>query len=171
MPLVYSAMTNEQVAVQENALQKVPRLCNLLEFTHVKEVLLPKLIHLFTNTKTLSVKVSCLVRRYANQICFHTLTSMLDAQSLAEVLLPVLNRVKTPEPAVMVASLAVYEVLAQKVDRKVKATTILPRLWVISMVGPVAHQCPTLSEAQFARFMRVTRDMGEQVERERRSCD
>ena len=62
MPLIYSSLAIEHIAVQENALQKVPRLCELLEFSHVKDILLPKLTALFSKTKTLSVKVSCLVR-------------------------------------------------------------------------------------------------------------
>ncbi|KAI3624533.1 ppk32 [Malassezia furfur] len=110
MPLFYASFENEHIAVQENALQKVPQLCELLEFSHVKDTLLPKLMALFSKTKTLSVKVSALV-----------------------------------------ASLAVYEAIAAKVDRDVQATAVLPRLWVMSM---------------FARFMRVIRQLGEKIERE-----
>lgn len=62
MPLFYASFENEHIAVQENALQKVPQLCELLEFSHVKDTLLPKLMALFSKTKTLSVKVSALVR-------------------------------------------------------------------------------------------------------------
>lgn len=42
-PLLYSALEAEQVLVQEKALQTVPRLCELLEYSHVKEVLFPKI--------------------------------------------------------------------------------------------------------------------------------
>ena len=61
MPLFYSAFENENIAVQENALQKIPKLGDVLEFSHVKDVLLPKLAALFAKTKILSVKVSSLV--------------------------------------------------------------------------------------------------------------
>lgn len=61
MPLYYSSFENQHVAVQENALRKVPQVCELVEFTHAKEVLLPKLSALFSKTKTLSVKTCCLV--------------------------------------------------------------------------------------------------------------
>ena len=61
MPLLYSAFQNEHVAVQENALQRIPRVVPLLEFTHVSEQLFPRLLALFGKTKILSVKVSCLV--------------------------------------------------------------------------------------------------------------
>ena len=62
MPLFYASFENEHIAVQENARQKVSQLCELLEFSHVKDTLLPKLMALFSKTKTLSVKVSALVR-------------------------------------------------------------------------------------------------------------
>ena len=61
MPLFYSAFDHENVAVQENALQHIPKLCGILDFSHVKDKLLPKLTTLFSKTKTLSVKVSSLV--------------------------------------------------------------------------------------------------------------
>lgn len=42
-PLLYSALEAENIAVQERALQTVPRLCEVLEYSHVKEVLFPKI--------------------------------------------------------------------------------------------------------------------------------
>lgn len=59
---------------------------------------------------------------------------MLDKVTLSESLVPTLARIKTREPSVMVASLAVYEAISVKVDRDVQATSILPRLWVMCMV-------------------------------------
>ncbi|WFD44032.1 Protein kinase domain-containing protein ppk32 [Malassezia psittaci] len=152
MPLFYSAFENENIAVQENALQKIPKLSDVLEFSHVKDVLLPKLAALFAKTKILSVKVSSL-------ICFYSLTPMLDKATLVEAILPTLARIKTKEPAVMVAALAVYEAVAAKVDRETKATAILPRLWIMSM-------CPALTAKQFSRFMQVIRQLTDAIENE-----
>ena len=152
MPLFYSAFENEHIAVQENALQKVPRLCGLLDYSHVKDVLLPKLVSLFSKTTTLSVKVGSL-------IAFHALVPVLESHAVAETLVPTLARIKTREPSVMIASLAVYEAASPKVSREIRATQILPRLWVMSM-------CPELNETQFARFMCVIREVGDAVERE-----
>lgn len=42
-PLLYSSLESEQAMVQERALQTVPRLCEVLEYSHVKEVLFPKI--------------------------------------------------------------------------------------------------------------------------------
>lgn len=150
MPLFYSAFDNEHVAVQENALQRIPKLCETLDYAHVKDALLPKLTSLFSKTKTLSVKVTSL-------ICFHAMIPMLDKTSITDVLLPTLNRIKTREPSVMVASLAVFEALCDKVDLETKAMVFLPRLWVMAM-------CPLLNETQFGRFMRAIKDIGHDVE-------
>lgn len=151
-PLLYSALEAEQIQVQERALQQVPRLCEVLEFSHVKEVLFPRIAVLFSKTKILSVKVNTL-------IAFHQMVSLLDKHTLSTKLVPLLARIKTREPSVMVATLAVHEALASKVDREVLATEIIPQLWVMSM-GPL------LGAEQFERFMGVAREMGEKVAKE-----
>ena len=84
---------------------------------------------------------------------------LLDKVSIMDTLLPTMGRIKTREPSVMVASLAVYEALCEKVDLETKATVILPRLWVMAM-------CPLLNETQFHRFIRTIKSLGETVEQE-----
>lgn len=152
MPLFYSAIEQDEIAVQENLLQRIPRITEYLNYSDVKK-LMPKLIALFTKTKTLSVKVSAL-------ICFHAIIPILDTNTLTETLLPTLARIKTREASVLVASLAVYEALATKLDHNMNATAVLPRLWIMCM-------SPTLNETQFSRFMQVIKMIGESVEQTR----
>lgn len=95
-PLLYSALEAEQVIVQERALQTVPRLCQVLEYAHVKEVTYPALVKLFVSTRTLSCKIQTLM-------CFHSMIEILDKHTITEKLVPVLARVKTREPSVMVS--------------------------------------------------------------------
>lgn len=114
--------------VQERALQTVPRLCEVLEYSHIKEITFPAMAKLFVKTKVLSVKCRCL-------IAFHSLIDTLDKITLTEKLVPILARIKTREPSVCVATLAVYEALSKKVDREVLATSIIPQLWNMSMVS------------------------------------
>lgn len=151
-PLLYAALEADSVLVQEKALRTVPRLAEILEYAHVKEVLFPKLASLFAKTKVLSVKVSCL-------ICFHAMVAILDKYTLTDKLVPILARIKTKEPSVMVATLAVHEAMAGKVGRETLATAIIPQLWVMSM-GPM------LNADQFGRFMKAVKEMGERVEKE-----
>ena len=49
---------------------------------------------------------------------------LLDKVSIMDTLLPTMGRIKTREPSVMVASLAVYEALCEKVDLETKATAV-----------------------------------------------
>ncbi|PWO01388.1 hypothetical protein FA09DRAFT_327316 [Tilletiopsis washingtonensis] len=151
-PLLYSALEAEQVMVQERALQTVPRLCEILEFSHVKEVLFPNIAKLFSKTKVLSCKISTLM-------CFHSMIGVLDKFTLTEKLVPILARVKTREPSVMIAILAVHEAMAKKVDRETLAVAIIPQLWAMSMGAQ-------LTADQFQRFMKTVREMGERVEKE-----
>lgn len=51
MPLLYNALEAEQPVVQERALKTVPRLCEVLEYSHVKERLFPAVSTLFSKTK------------------------------------------------------------------------------------------------------------------------
>jgi len=153
MPLIYSAFDHDEIAVQENVLKRVPRIIGCLDYSDVKEKLMPKLMVLFTKTKTLSVKVSAL-------ICFHAIIPVLDKYTLTETLLPTLARIKTREASVLVASLVVYEALVQKLDHEVKATAVLPRLWTMCV-------SPTLNEAQFGRFMHVIKTISGSVEQAR----
>lgn len=152
-PLLYPALESEQSYVQEKALQIVPRLCEVLEYSHVKEVLFPKIAALFTKTKVLSVKCNTL-------ICFHSMISVLDKHTLTEKLVPILARIKTREPSVMIATLAVHEAMSKKVDRETLATSIIPQLWTMSMGAQ-------LSADQFQRFMKAVDEMGQRVRTER----
>ncbi|EPQ26585.1 uncharacterized protein PFL1_05906 [Pseudozyma flocculosa PF-1] len=148
-PLLYASLEAENVMVQEKALNTVPRLAEILEYAHVKEVLFPKLAVLFAKTKVLSVKVNTL-------ICFHSMVAILDKYTLTEKLVPILARIKTKEPSVMIATLAVHEAMSKKVDRETLATAIIPQLWIMSM-GPL------LNAEQFARFMKAVQEMGARV--------
>ncbi|CAH7670615.1 SCY1 protein kinase [Phakopsora pachyrhizi] len=139
MPLVYFALESDVPALQEKSLKVIPSLCETLEYTHVKQVLFPKVTMVFSKTTLLSIKVNTL-------ICFHSMVKILDKYTLTEKLVPLLARIKTKEPAVMIATLAVHEEMGKKVEINAIATLILPQLWSMS-IGPL------LNLDQFKRFM------------------
>jgi SCY1-like protein 2 len=87
------------------------------------------------------------------------MVSTLDKATLTTKLVPLLAKIKTREPAVMMATLGVHEAMGQKVDREAIATLVLPQLWAMSM-GPL------LNQQQFGHFMKVIKDLGGRVERE-----
>ena len=107
---------------------------------------------LFTKTRILSVKVLTLET-------FRDMVTTLDKTTLTTKLVPLLAKIKTKEPAVMMATLGVHEAMGAKVDREAIATLVLPQLWAMSM-GPL------LNAQQFVRFMAVIRALGDRVAKE-----
>ncbi|KAL7423640.1 Protein kinase domain-containing protein ppk32 [Cryptotrichosporon argae] len=152
MPLIYNSLESEHLPVQEKVLKAVPHLCEILDYGTVQNVLLVKVAILFTRTRILSVKVQTLE-------CFKAMVATLDTVTLTTKLVPLLAKIKTKEPAVMMATLAVQEAMGLKVGREAIATLVLPQLWAMSM-GPL------LNTDQFSRFMAVIKALGARVERE-----
>ncbi|KZV84068.1 kinase-like protein [Exidia glandulosa HHB12029] len=152
LPLVYHALESEHGVVQEKALGCVPALCDTIDYAEVQGVIFPRVALVFTKTRILTVKVATLV-------CFKSMVKTLDQMSLTKNLVPLLYKIKTKEPAVMLATLDLQEAMGLKVDREAVATLVLPQLWAMS-IGPL------LNLDQFSRFMRVIRTLGERVEKE-----
>ncbi|PSR71142.1 hypothetical protein PHLCEN_2v12988 [Hermanssonia centrifuga] len=152
LPLVYNAMESDHAIVQERALKAVPNLCETIDYAEVQGVLFPRVALVFTKTRILSVKVATL-------ITFLSMVKTLDQSSLTQKLVPLLSKIRTKEPAVMMATLGVHEAMGLKVDREAVATLVLPQLWAMSM-GPL------LSVSQFKRFMEVIKKLGDRVEKE-----
>ncbi|KAF8350876.1 other/SCY1 protein kinase [Amanita rubescens] len=153
LPLVYNALESEEHAVvQERALKVVPDLCETIDYAEVQGVLFPHVAFVFSKTRVLSVKVATLG-------AFLTMVKTLDQASLTQKLVPLLSKIRTKEPAVMMATLSVQEAMGFKVDREAVANLVLPQLWSMS-IGPL------LNVEQFHRFMTVIRRLGERVEKE-----
>ncbi|KAG8917588.1 hypothetical protein FRC00_013429 [Tulasnella sp. 408] len=139
LPLVYNALESEHAAVQERALATVPAMCETIDYAEVQSVLFPRVALVFTKTRILSVKVSTLN-------CFVSMVKTLDQTSLTQKLVPLLSKIRTKEPAVMMATLQVHEAMGLKVEREAVATLVLPQLWAMC-VGPL------LNVDQFGKFM------------------
>ncbi|KAG8968943.1 hypothetical protein FRC03_005488 [Tulasnella sp. 419] len=152
LPLVYHALESDHATVQEKALSTIPGLCDTIDYAEVQGIMFPRVALVFTKTRILSVKVATLE-------CFISMVKTLDQTSLTQKLVPLLSKIRTKEPAVMMACLSVQEAMGLKVDREAVATLVLPQLWTMS-VGPL------LNIEQFTRFMNVIKILGERIERE-----
>ncbi|KAI8644817.1 kinase-like domain-containing protein [Parasitella parasitica] len=150
MPLVYAALETPTTAVQEKALRIVPSLAESLDYAAVKSSLFPRVQTVFVQTTILSVKVSTL-------ICFYSMIKVLDKFTVQEKLVPLLKNIKTKEPAVMLATLAVYDEVGKLADKEIIATEILPQLWRMSFGS-------LLNLEQFQKFMKTIRDLTNRVE-------
>ncbi|KIL69577.1 hypothetical protein M378DRAFT_683459 [Amanita muscaria Koide BX008] len=152
LPLVYNALESEHAVVQERALKAVPDLCETIDYAEVQGVLFPHVALVFTKTRILSVKVATLT-------AFLAMVKTLDQICLTQKLVPLLSKIRTKEPAVIMATLYVQEAMGFKVDREAVANHVLPQLWSMSM-GPL------LNVEQFHRFMSIIRKLSERVEKE-----
>lgn len=152
LPLVYNALESEHAIVQERALGVVPNLCETIDYAEVSGVLFPRVALVFTKTRLLSVKVATLAT-------FLSMVKVLDQINLTQKLCPLLSKIRTKEPAVIMATLSVQEAMGFKIEREAVATLVLPQLWAMSM-GPL------LNIGQFQRFMSVIRKLGDRVEKE-----
>ncbi|KAF8228958.1 kinase-like protein [Tricholoma matsutake] len=152
LPLVYNALESDHAVVQERALKVVPDLCETIDYAEVQGVLFPRVALVFTRTRILTVKVATLVT-------FLAMVKTLDQSSLTQKLVPLLSKIRTKEPSVMVTTLSVQEAMGFKVDREAVATLVLPQLWAMSM-GPL------LNLEQFNRFMTVIQKLSQRVEKE-----
>ncbi|KAI8988968.1 hypothetical protein BDB01DRAFT_577366 [Pilobolus umbonatus] len=150
MPLVYAALESPTALVQEKALRIIPSLSELLDYTAIKSSLFPRVQAVFVQTTILSVKVSTL-------ICFHSIIKVLDKFTVQEKLVPLLKNIKTKEPAVMLATLAVYDEIGKIADKEIIATELLPQLWRMSF-GPL------LNLDQFQKFMKTIHSLTKKVE-------
>ncbi|KAG0174626.1 hypothetical protein DFQ28_004276 [Apophysomyces sp. BC1034] len=77
--------------------------------------------------------------------------------TMQEKMVPLLKNIKTKEPAVMLATLAVYDEMGKHLDKEIIATEILPQLWRMSF-GPL------LNLDQFKKFMKTIRELTTRVE-------
>lgn len=161
------------------ALQRLPALCDLLGPAHIKSKLLPVLVALFSKTKILSIKVSCLVGApVLTQICFHATIPLLEAPTLVDVILPALARTKTREPSVMVRPGADrrwrHSLCTKQWPPKWNTWCKPPKCSLVCGCWPwyvaALTQCPALNETQFSRFMKVIQAIGHKVEQAQRGA-
>jgi SCY1-like protein 2 len=95
LPLVYNALASEHAAVQERGLRTIPSLCETVDYAEVQGPMFYNVACVFQQTKLLSVKVATLTT-------FLALVQTLDQGTLTQKMVPLLSKIRTKEPAVMV---------------------------------------------------------------------
>lgn len=85
--------------------------------------------------------------------------AVLDKYTVQEKIVPLLKAMKTKEPAVMMAALAVFNQVGRIADTEFLATECLPVLWAFSL-GPL------LNLQQFQEYMALIKSLSTRVENE-----
>lgn len=153
MVVVYTALTSDVQYLQEKALKVSADLVKDLDLITVKTALFPKIAEVFTHTTMLGTKVTAL--ETFDSLVIHN----LDKYTITEKLIPLMKGIKTKEPAVGMAALALSKSCGTKIDHENIAIDILPQLWSMAL-GPL------LSQSQFKSFMATIKELSAKVEAE-----
>ena len=151
-----------------------------MDFPTIKNELFPVVAAVFSKTSSLAIKVRGL--EAFNVLCGGSNSSnadssdgmdrashlqkspkasstILDKYTVQEKVVPLLKAIKTKEPAVMMAAMAVFSQIGNIVDKDFFAMECLPILWAFSL-GPL------LNLQQFSEFMILIKKMSSKIEQE-----
>ena len=181
LPIVYQAMESPVHSLVDTALQSIPSILPLLDFSTVKHDLFPVVAGVFSKTSSLGIKVQglealgtlCGASKNATKGVVDDddftgfvekekpskTVSSLDKFTMQEKVMPLLKGIKTKEPAVMMAALNVFQIIGKEADTEFVATEIMPILWSFSL-GPL------LNLPQFKQFMDLIKSLSSRIERE-----
>ncbi|KAL4801309.1 hypothetical protein BDV18DRAFT_86694 [Aspergillus unguis] len=180
LPLIRLGLDSPTHSLVDAAIKCLPIILPVLDFSTVKNEVFPPIASTFSRTNSLHIKVRCLeafavlcggsvekeeeagdgltgiVEKTKPQ---PTKSSILDKYTMQEKLVPSLKAIKTKEPAVMMAALAVFKQVQKVADSDFLALEVLPVLWSFSL-GPL------LDLNQFGEFMALIKSISSKVERE-----
>ncbi|EXJ86075.1 SCY1 protein kinase [Capronia coronata CBS 617.96] len=179
LPIIHVAMESSTHSLTDAALQSLPVVMPLIDFSTVKHDLFPVVSSVFSKTNSLSIKVrglealgvlcgvpgSRMTSRAddfsgaAEAETKDKSVSSLDKFTMQEKVVPLLKAIKTKEPAVMMAALKVFRQIGTVADSEFLALEVMPILWTFSL-GPL------LDLPQFKAFMDVIRSISAKIERE-----
>ncbi|KAK8130959.1 kinase-like domain-containing protein [Apiospora sp. TS-2023a] len=177
LPIIMTAIECPTPAIVDVAMRGLPTVLPILDFSTIKNELFPVIATVFSKTNSLAIKVRGLQAFVI--LCGGSndstggddgldglapkkktsSSSALDKYTMQEKIVPLVKVIKTKEPAVMMAALAVLRVVGDVADADFVAMDILPILWSMSL-GPL------LDLKQFQSFMELIRTLSKRVEDE-----
>lgn len=159
LPMIYKALESDAQQIQELCLSIIPKFASLIEYSAMKNALLPRIKKLCITTSYLSVRVNCLV-------CVGKLLEHLDKWLVLDEILPFLPQIPSKEPAVLMGVLGILKLtMSHKklgITKEIMATKIIPFLMPLSIENGL-----TLN--QFNAIMTVVKEMVSFVEAEHKT--
>ncbi|KAK1776763.1 kinase-like domain-containing protein [Copromyces sp. CBS 386.78] len=179
LPIIFAALESPTPVLVGAALQCLPSVLPVLDFSTIKNELFPVVAMIFSKTSSLAIKVRGLqafvvlcggsTDPLANNDGLDGLgpserkpsssSSALDKFTMQEKIVPLVKAIKTKEPAVMIAALNVLRIVGKVADAEFVAMDILPILWAMSLT-------PLLDLKQFQSFMDLIKSLSKRVEDE-----
>ncbi|KAL2057436.1 hypothetical protein ABVK25_002489 [Lepraria finkii] len=181
MPILQLGLESPTHTIVDKSLGCLPTVMKILDFTTIKNEVFPVVATVFSKTSSLGIKVRGLEALVV--LCGGTPTddsdagdgldgamigskipklssnAVLDKYTVQEKVVPLLKAMKTKEPAVMMAALAVFQQVGKIADTDFLAMEALPILWSFSL-GPL------LNLQQFQEFMDLIKKISSKIENE-----
>ncbi|KAL8947625.1 MAG: hypothetical protein Q9222_006112 [Ikaeria aurantiellina] len=175
LPILQIGLESHTHSIVDKALSCLPTILAVLDFSTVKNEVFPIVAAVFSKTSSLGIKIRGLqafvvlcggrsndgstMTFDASTNTSSSSTAVLDKYTVQEKIIPLLKAMKTKEPAVMMAALAVFRQIGKMVDTDFLATECLPILWSFSL-------SPLLDVQQFKEYMTLIKTLSETIETE-----
>lgn len=181
LPIIHLGLESHTHSVVDKSLGCLPTIMATLDFSTIKNEVFPIVSAVFSKTSSLGIKIRglqafvvlCGGSSNAGEELSDGLdgavqptksaqasnNAVLDKYTVQEKIVPLLKAMKTKEPAVMMAALAVFKQIGRIADTDFLATECLPILWGFSL-GPL------LNLHQFQEYMRLIKSLSTKIENE-----
>lgn len=181
LPILQLGLESSTHAIVDKALGCLPIVLAILDFSTIKNEVFPVVAAVFSKTSSLGIKVRGLeafVTLCGGSPTEDTNTSdgldgavigskktkqssnaVLDKYTIQEKVVPLIKVMKTKEPAVMAAALAVFKQIGNIADTEYLALEVLPILWNFSL-GPL------LNLQLFQEYMDLIKKLSARIETE-----
>ena len=181
LPIMQLGLESPTHAIVDKALGCLKTLLLILDFSTIKNEVFPVVAAVFSKTSSLGIKVRGLEAfvilcggssnentetgdgldgaSLSSKKAKPSSNAVLDKYTVQEKVVPLLKAMKTKEPAVMMAALAVFKQVGKLADADFLAMEALPILWSFSL-GPL------LNLQQFQEFMDLIKKLSSRIEAE-----
>lgn len=182
LPILHLGLESHTHSIVDKALNCLPTIMKVLDFSTIKHDVFPVVAAVFSKTSSLGIKIKGLQAfvvlcggssssneemgdgldgafQSSSQSTKANNNAVLDKYTIQEKIVPLLKAMKTKEPAVMMAALAVFKQVGRIADADFLATECLPVLWSFSL-GPL------LDMQQFQEYMNLIKSLSTRIETE-----
>lgn len=181
LPILHLGLESPTHSIVDKSLGCLPTILAILDFSTIKNELFPVVAAVFSKTSSLGIKIRGLEAfvtlcggsvdesngsgdgldgtAAGSQPSKLSSSAILDKYTVQEKIVPLLKAIKTKEPAVMMAALAVFRQVGKIADAEFLAIEVLPLLWSFSL-GPL------LNLKQFQEYMGLIKHLSSKIEQE-----
>ena len=181
LPILQLGLESPTHAIVDKALGCLPTVLAILDFSTIKNEVFPVVATVFSKTSSLGIKVRGLEAfvilcggstteeidtsdgldgaTMGSKQTKRSSNAVLDKYTIQEKVVPLIKVMKTKEPAVMAAALAVFKQIGSITDTDYLALEVLPILWSFSL-GPL------LNLQLFQEFMDLIKKLSARIETE-----